>query len=172
MKAVIVELRGKKAAALDETGCVSIIPNRNYSIGQTVLLKKKLSGRKFFTRIAASAAAAMLCIGIISYALPYSKVSLDVNPSFSYTVNIYDRVIGMKAMDTEADSTVSALKGKVFGKTIEEVVTLTLDSLRNENFLASGSDAEVVLTVSGNASRSEKLAGALKTAAEDTRPQA
>ena len=42
MKAVIVDLQGKYAAALDETGSVVRIPNAAYRIGQEIELHRNI----------------------------------------------------------------------------------------------------------------------------------
>ena len=94
MKAVIVDLQGKYAAALDETGSVVRIPNAAYRIGQEIELHTVPSARLNMRRkIAATAAAAVLVLGLGSgtaYALPCGTVSLDAASSIEYTVNCFN----------------------------------------------------------------------------------
>ena len=45
MKAVILEIRKGQAAVLGEDGIVVRIDNKNYSVGDTVYIKKKRSHR-------------------------------------------------------------------------------------------------------------------------------
>ena len=67
MKAVIVDLQGKYAAALDETGSVVRIPDAAYRIGQEIELHTVPSARPNMRRkIAATAAAAKRAIPLRS----------------------------------------------------------------------------------------------------------
>ena len=103
MKAVIVDLQGKYAAALDETGSVVRIPNAAYRIGQEIELHRVPSARLNMRRkIAATAAAAILVLGLGSgtaYALPCGTVSLDAASSIEYTVNCFNYVLDVKGAD-------------------------------------------------------------------------
>ena len=67
MKAVIVEIRGNRAAALLENGRFVSIPDSSYSVGQEITLLQRESGRKqrssFRQRVAAIAASAVLILG-------------------------------------------------------------------------------------------------------------
>ena len=65
MKAVIVDIRGKYAAALDDTGSVLRIPNANYSVGQKIELHEVPRVRtRVRRRFATAAAAAVLILGL------------------------------------------------------------------------------------------------------------
>jgi|GEM_PF-3462711 len=162
MKAVVVELRGKQAAVLDEKGCVTVIPDQNYAVGQVIgLPRRKNSISVLSRRVSAAAAVIAVCFGITSYALPRTSVSLDADSSISYTLNMYDRVIGISAMNQAAGETVSAVRGKVFGKNIGEAVSITLNELKNSDQINPGEEENVVLAVSGNEGHAEHLADSL-----------
>ena len=68
MNAVIVDIRKKQAAALDETGRVVRIPNANYEIGQTIELHevKPVRTSTMLKRLSTGAAAAVLAALILS----------------------------------------------------------------------------------------------------------
>ena len=81
MKAVVVEIKGKHAAILTEDGLVSKISNKDYAIGQEIIIKNK--SNKLIRITAAAAAAIMIFVTPAwAYLTPYSYVSIDVNPSF------------------------------------------------------------------------------------------
>lgn len=100
MKAVIVEIKGKYAAILAENGLVSKVRNRNYEIGQEIVLNNNKA--KLIRMTAAAAAAIMIFVTPAwAYLTPYSYVSLDVNPSFEFFVNRFDRVLTVKAFNDD-----------------------------------------------------------------------
>ena len=113
MNAVIVDIQGKYAAALDENGSLVKIPNVNYTIGQTIELHelqqvRKLSLKKMGTLAAAAALA--LCIGTGTvYALPYGTVNLEADSAIEYTINRFDRVLNVRALNEEGEVVLSSL---------------------------------------------------------------
>ncbi len=104
MKAVVVEIKNNYAAVLSDNGCISKVKNKNYVIGQVIYIRSEKSFSKKMVTIAASAAALfVLGTGTWAYAAPYSYVSLDVNPSIEFTVNRFDRVIRVKAVNDDGE---------------------------------------------------------------------
>jgi hypothetical protein len=119
MKAVIVEIKGKYAAILAENGLVSKVRNRNYEIGQEIVLNNNKA--KLIRMTAAAAAAIMIFVTPAwAYLTPYSYVSLDVNPSFEFFVNRFDRVLTVKAFNDD---------GGEMSKDID------IDGLKNRHYL-------------------------------------
>ena len=107
MKAVIVGVQGRYAAALSEDGRITRIRNQGYSLGQQIDQKalREISPLKKAAGWAAAAAAAIaVCVGggAYLYYSPYAYVSLDVNPSVEYVLNRFDRVIGVYAINDDA----------------------------------------------------------------------
>ena len=113
MKAVILDLRGKHAAVLDETGRIVKIPNADYEIGQEIELHAVPSVRpKTNKRFAAAAAAAVLVLGLgtgTAFALPYGTVTLDSDSSIEYTINRFDQVLSVRALNEEGEEILSSL---------------------------------------------------------------
>ncbi len=125
MKVVIVDLKGRYAAALAENGEIKRIVNNHYEIGQEIELYdiKEVRQPRFAPRVirrvvAVAAAVIVLAIGSMAtaYAIPYGTVSLESDPSIEYTINCFDYVIGVKALndnEMEKDGYPDAENGSV-----------------------------------------------------------
>jgi hypothetical protein len=153
MKAVIVEIKGKYAAILAENGLVSKVRNRNYEIGQEIVLNNNKA--KLIRMTAAAAAAIMIFVTPAwAYLTPYSYVSLDVNPSFEFFVNRFDRVLTVKAFNDDGgemskDIDIDGLKNKE----IQTAVKSVLNELKNKGYINEGQKDGVIVAAS---SKSEK----------------
>ena len=107
MKAVIVEIKNDFAAILSDDGRILKVRNNNYAIGQVIEMNQnKLFKTRKFAAIAASAAAFILLCGTSAWAYmtPYSYVSLDVNPSIEYSLNRFDRVLDVTAVNDDGEN--------------------------------------------------------------------
>ena len=84
MKAVIVDLQGRYAAALVETGEVRKIANNNYEIGQSIELQEVSQGRKraplskTIKRVGSIAAAVAILGGEVEKTVDYRIPETDV----------------------------------------------------------------------------------------------
>jgi len=133
MKAVIVDLKGKYAAALDENGNVIRLRNANYSIGQTVQLQAvKHSRTPSVKRLGTVAAAAALILAIgtgTAYATPYGTVSLDADSSIEYTINRFDHVLKVKALNEEGEALLSNVEERTLCfRPVEQAIAATLEN--------------------------------------------
>ncbi|MEI6100650.1 MAG: hypothetical protein WCP73_02320 [Eubacteriales bacterium] len=169
MKAVIVEIKEKYAAALFQDGSVVRVADKNYQTGQIVNLKKETV--RFRQRAIAMAATvvAIVCVsGATAYAYtdPYSYVSVDVNPSVAFNVNRFDQVINSQAVDSEGAAVLSHLDLK--NKNIHEAITQVLNEIKKEGYF-SGSDVNgiVISTCSGDQGKTDQLRNALQNDVQD-----
>lgn len=160
MRAVIVEIKEKTAAVLLADGRVEKIRNRGYGVGQVLeITARQASARKRFVRRFASMVA-VVAIGSASafaYYTPYYYVSLDVNPSFEYSVNYFDRVLSARALEEDgilAEAELKALRNKKIG----EAVTQTVEQVREEGYLDPEGTGGILIAVSG---KDEEKAGRL-----------
>lgn len=117
MNAVIVELRKKQAAALDETGRVVRIPNANYEIGQTIELHevKPVRTPTMLKRLSTGVAAAVLVAVVgtgTAYAMPYGTVTLDGDTSIEYTINCFDYVLDVKGTNEEGEALLAEMDAR------------------------------------------------------------
>lgn len=184
MKAVIVDLQGKYAAALDETGSVVRIPNAAYRIGQEIELHRVPSARLNKRRkIAATAAAAVLVLGLGSgtaYALPCGTVSLDAASSIEYTVNCFNYVLDVKGADEEAETVLSEIgKTNLRHRPITQAIETTVEQIREEGWLdEEGSSLQI--RAEGRTERyseqlqkqlDAELAGDIRMQEQDAKPE-
>lgn len=167
MKAVIVEIRDKIAAALGEDGRVIKIKNKNYSIGQEI----ELSNRSKYIKIVASAAAVLILFVTPAWAYftPYSYVSLDINPSFEFSINRFDLVLDVKALNNDGEKVVESMEmGTLKNKEIKEAVKSVLSELKDQGYIIDGKEGGVVVAASSKSSeKTNELAASLKTAVEE-----
>jgi len=148
MKAVITEIRGAKAAVLQDDGSIRLLENKNYKIGQVVELKTTKWYNKATKWVAAAAAVLMITSGAVSYAYlnPVATVSLDVNPSIEFRVNSFDKVINVKAMNDDGEQILGELDLK--GMEIEKAIEAALDEMVEQKFLDEADDkANVMISV-------------------------
>ena len=114
MKAVIVDIRKKQAAALDESGRVVRIHSAGYELGQTIELHevKPVRAPQMLKRLSFGVAAAVLAVMIgtgTAYATPYGTVTLDGDSAIEYTINCFDYVIDVKATNEEGEALLSEI---------------------------------------------------------------
>ena len=172
MKAVIVEIRGNRAAALLENGRFVSIPDNAYSIGQEITLLQREPVRNkhhssFRQRIAAIAASAVLVLSLggggLAYAMPYGTVSIDVNPSIEYTINRFDRVLRVSGINEDGQAVLEAIdRNKLLNRRIDDAVTATLSQLEEEGYLSGEEDAVVFSSGTGSEAHSALLAASLE----------
>ena len=159
MDAVIVDLKGKKAAALDENGNVIKIPNANYAIGQKIRLQAVSQKRApSLKRIGTVAAAAALILSIgtgTAYAMPYGTVSLDADAAIEYTINRFDRVLSVRALNEEGEAVLADLDGHSLRfRPVEEAINTTLEQ---EELSREGAPAVQITTKTRDEHHTERL---------------
>ena len=170
MKAVIVEIKQKHAAALYDDGTIIRVANQNYEIGQVVYLKNESNNRfkRKLVAMAVTVAAVVSSAGATAYAYydPYSYVSLDVNPSIEYTVNRFDKVLHADGMNEDGKKVLSHIDLK--GKNINDAVRETLDEISSEGYFVSSEQGGVVIaTYSEDDDKSDELKDAIEDGAQD-----
>ncbi len=167
MKAVIVEIKDNVAAMLSEDGRVSKIRNKNYFIGQEI----KLKDNNKYIKLAVSAAAALMLLATPAWAYltPYSYVSLDINPSFEFSINRFDRVLEARAVNNDGEKIVEKINiAELKNKEIKEAVKNVLVELKDQGYILEGKEGGVVIaTSSKNQEKTDELAASLRTMVEE-----
>lgn len=170
MKSVIVEIKDGFAAALSDDGCVVKIKNQNYEVGQVLQVSNpKICFTKKIVAFAASAAALVVfSTGAWAYASPYSYVSLDVNPSIEFTLNRFDRVLDIKAVNDDGEEILSQLQLEdLNNKTIETAIIKTLEQISGSGYFDGETEDGIVIATSGkNVDKADRLAEDLKQTVE------
>jgi len=166
--AVIVEVRGRKAAALTQSGEFIRVNNEGYTIGQQVLLipqpaaAQPVRKRMRVTALAGMAAGFLLLVlgGFKGYTMPVGVVSLDVNPSIEYTINAFDRVLDITAVNDDAGKILANMDENALRyRPVDEVVDATILALRENGYLTDATGNDVVIAASSYDTRhTERIA--------------
>lgn len=161
-----MSIEGKKAYIIDDEGNISCIDDQGFSVGeeleinvktQTVPEKIMIFAKRNMPVIAAAAAFVVMLSGGVGYANchTYSTVTLDINPSLRYSLNLFDKVIEVGAYNNDGEEIVSRIEKDAKGKNLENVVSLTLDELDRTGYV--GEETSVVVTLGSKVDSEDKL---------------
>ena len=153
MKAIVVEIHKEKAVVLSDNSCFETVKNNNYEIGQVIIMKKqKISIMK--TAMAATAAVVMLSFGSWAYVSPYTYISLDVNPSIEFTLNRFNRVIDVKAINDDGSDILADLKENIRSNSIDDAIEETVEKIKENGYFE---DTDITFTVDKEENAMEKI---------------
>ena len=76
----------------------------------------------------------LLSIGSWAYASPYTFVSLDVNPSIEFTLNRFNRVIDVKAINDDGSEILVSLKNDIMNNSIDDAVAETVEKIKENGY--------------------------------------
>lgn len=174
MKAVIVDLQGRYAAALVETGEVRKIANNNYEIGQSIELHEVSQGRKraplskTIKRVGSIAAAVAILAGlgtVTAYAVPYGTVSVEADPSIEYTINCFDYVLRVNGADEAGEAILSELDvTQLRHRKVDKAITATMEQLEERGLLDTESAGVTITAETRSNGHTERLQQNLDTA--------
>jgi hypothetical protein len=171
MKAVVVELKNELAAVLSEDGCIVTVKNNYYEIGQEIQMRNhKFSyTKKIATFVASAAALVLISVGTWAYASPYSYVSLDVNPSIEFTVNRFDRVLRVKAVNDDGEEILQEISlENLENQTIEDAITSTVAQISEAGYFKGDIEGGIVIATYGkDEEKAEELAQELQLSVEN-----
>lgn len=173
MNAVIVEIRGRRAAVLREDGVFQRVANEGYEIGQQMLLETPPQAapatrrRARLTAYAGMVAGLLLLVlgGFKGYTMPVGVVSLDVNPSIEFTINCFDSVLEVSAVNDDAGLILAGMDQNALRyRSVDEAVDATILALRASGYLSETTENDVVISASSFDSRhTERIAERLGT---------
>ena len=117
MKGIVAQIEGKHAVVLTQDGAFHKVRAKPYmETGIEIDMDQpagKVQSTRLIMKVTSIAAAALLTLGVgygaYSYAMPYSYVHLDINPSIELTANVYDRIIKAEALNEDGQK---LLEGK------------------------------------------------------------
>lgn len=171
MKAILVEINGRHAVALKQNGeFVEIRNNGHMKTGCEINLPDQSGfNHTFAARMASMAAAFLMTLGlgygVYTYASPYTYVDVDINPSIEITANRYDRILRVKAFNSDGEKLLRT-KG-YFHMKLDEGVGEILDSALDSGYLRTAENNAVMLTVSSkDEKKSDKIEQNVEKAAE------
>ncbi|MCR5789405.1 MAG: hypothetical protein K6G83_05890 [Lachnospiraceae bacterium] len=169
MKAVVISIDNDKATILGKDGLISRIENRDYHVGDELkieLLEKKGLGNKVSSiasrlsknavRIAAAALVMIIGAGSVTvYAMPASTVTVDINPSLEYRVNLFNRVVAVSSYNDDGSDLLNAMSGQLTNKKLDAAIDLTLDALEEADYIKE--ETSIVITVDSKVADTKKL---------------
>ena len=173
MRAVIVDLSGDYAAALDQNGSIVRIVDAGYAIGQTIELRPVAARRPgLLRRVGAIAAAAMLSLCVCSgtaYAMPYGTVNLDAEPDIEYTINCFDYVLSARGLNQEGELVLESMgRSGVRNRPIDRVIEDTVDQIAQDGYLdREGGDQVAVIAGTKNEAHTQRLEETLNTRVQE-----
>ncbi|MBR2259699.1 MAG: hypothetical protein IJ899_20650 [Blautia sp.] len=179
MKAVVMEIKDRKAFILGHDGVFSIIPDQGYTVGQVLDIKPEdLSLYTNQTKAAnpprggalrkgIAAAACLVLIGgagiFGATSLPMATVTLDSAVSLNYSLNLLNRVLRLKGYNAAGESAADALKNEVSGRNIDEALAVSMDYLADQGEVSDG----IVVTVNRRLGNTEKLQDKVQKSLDD-----
>lgn len=174
MKAVVLEIRGAHAAVLQEDGVIVKVEKGSLRVGDTVNVAETVEkettpskGFGFGKLIIAAVAifvAVIVGVNIKNTKFASSYVSLDINPSIEYDINTNNRIVTIKALNSDAEKIVNSLNDKGVKKvTFYDAMKMTEELLRQNQFITGDTNYILVDVASNNKNR----AGFLENAAQE-----
>ncbi len=144
-----MEIRGAQAVLMTESGAFEKVKNKNYCVGQQVSWaeKRRLPVRRWL--LAASILLVFMTgTGTLAARLPFAYVSLDINPSLEYSLNWFDRIISVRAVNDDAEPIAQKLLEEgVIDQPADRAIDMTLSELQKSRYVVSGSENDVILAV-------------------------
>ncbi len=152
--AIVVDIRGSSAAALTAGGEYIRVRNEGYEIGQSILLSSDSRAAHHRARVSAlvSMAAGLALLffgGFTGYVTPAGVVSLDVNPSIEYTINYFDRVLEIDAVNDDGGQILLNMDEQaLLYHSVDDAVVETILELRASGYLMETTENDVMLSAS------------------------
>lgn len=149
MRAIIVEIRGRQAAALGDDGMVYLIKAGQHAVGEKIDLSSQKCRFRWKKPLTWAACVAVLVAtattGVYAAYEPYSYVSLDTASSVEYTLNRFDQVLDVCPVDEDSAFLAKTLHAEVpkFSH-IDKALAHTVDAMYADGSL-TGSDDDLLL---------------------------
>ena len=180
MRCVILEIKGRKAALLSDDGAFRAVPDEGYRVGQVLDLTavelarlenkarnmadgqgKIIDIGRFIRRHSAVAAAAVVMAlaggtGVAAAYVPVSTVSLESDAAMTLRLNVFDRVLSVRAENEDAREMADTLSGMVRGQKLENAMSAALDIMEEQGRIPEG-ESDVRVTVESRFNRGERL---------------
>jgi uncharacterized membrane protein YgcG len=139
------------------------VRNRGYQIGDVIAVNTfRRSGSRQFRLLASVAAlVAVFTVSAFAYTTPVGYVSIDVNPSIQYEINVLDRVLSIEAVNGDAKDIVDKLDVK--NMNIQKAMRATIEELIAAGYFDDSDENGIVVTTgSDNSKKALKLAEQLR----------
>ncbi len=163
MNAVIVDIKKKQAAAMDENGRIVRIHNAGYEIGQKIELHevKPVRRPQMLRRLGSTAAAFAVVVMIgtgAAYAMPYGTVTLAGSSAVEYTINCFDYVLDVKGANEEGEALLSGMDTRqIYHHQISAAVAATVEHMEQPDATDVSEEEIRVVADTGNDHHTERL---------------
>ncbi len=165
MNAVIVDIRGRHAAALREDGSVVRIRNQGYEIGQQLDLQETRSAvmPRAWKRAVSGTVAAALVIAAgagTAYAMPYGTVTLDTDEDSSlvYTINCFDYVLDVKGGNESGETLLLEMDARELRHhPVDRAISTTVEKLGKGQDAEQPNDSFRIIADTGSPRHRKKL---------------
>jgi len=183
MKAVVLSVTTTQACVLAEDGSFQTVENHDYQCGGQINMAEIISIKAItkkavpvfvFSRIQKILVASVLILllaggmGTYAWAMPYTYLTIDSNPSIEFTANRFERVLSLRGLNEDGTTLAKNLEDSVIYTTLEDAVLIAVDYLYREDNTADNSENMVVTVASGNQENSENLAEQIRSTTQDT----
>ncbi len=159
MKAVITKIVKNNAIVLKIDGSFECIPDKGYMVGQEIYLSdKKTNGFTPFVKIAAAAASLFLAIGggaAYAYSVPQSYVSIDMESSIEFEVNIFNYVINATGVNNDGKAVLE--KVEIAHKSMERAIEIIISQAEIDGYITPGEETVVIGVHSSNEDTQQKV---------------
>ena len=136
-----MSVKGKYAVLLTKDSKFVKIKNKGYNIGDKLNIHSN-AGRF----CAAAAGFLVICGGMGSYFAPAGYMSVDINPSVMMTLNIYDRVIDIKPLNSDAEDLIEMADVK--WKDVDDTVDILVEKSKEVGYLNENNNDVIIELVS------------------------
>ena len=164
MQGVVMEIKENRCVVLKKNGTFAEIPNRNYTVGQTVTL----SGSAIRRSLSLAACLAVVCLAGVGHHLyftPASYIYLDINPSVRLDLNCFERVINVVPLNEDAETLLADVtipKGKA-----EDCMNAIVSACRAQDYLNEDNTDIEVSVRTDNAKLETAVENATESIAEE-----
>lgn len=166
MKGIVLEIRDRHAAVLTDDGIVRKITNHDYQAGDVINMKPMNTSRTTLVRLCSCMAVvlALFFAGAYAWFTPVGYVSLDVNPSIEYSINVFDRVLSANAVNEDAKEVFEGMSFR--NMQIEKAIEKATEKLIQKGYITSDEDSGIVIATfmknEKQTAKAEKLAAKLQ----------
>ena len=157
MQGIVMEIKENRCVVLKKNGTFAEIPNRNYTVGQTITL----SGSVIRRSLSLAACLMVVCLAGVGHHLyftPASYIYMDINPSVRLDLNCFKRVINVVPLNEDAETLLA--NATISKDSAKNCMNAIVSACREQNYLNENNTDIEVSVRTDNAK--------LETAVEDT----
>ncbi len=174
MNGVILETSKKKSIVLTRDGRIESIPSkRNHREGMELELENRKKNALSWNRIASIAAVFVVLLltggSVYAWFTPYQHINIDINPSVKLTGNRFNRIIGVKGLNSDGEHLIKNMK--LINLPLQKGLDGVIKEAENQGFLTDESSTVTVSVEAPSEVLAEKTMSQLKQHVQDKNPE-